>query len=65
MNMMSPDISLSNAEAVNETRRQHENIEKAKGYVKKLSEELGRPLTLFLKTFGCTMNSKNKMPKTL
>ena len=59
MNMMSPDISLSNAEAVNETRRQHEYIEKAKGYVQRLSEELGRPLTFCVTTFGCQMNARD------
>ena len=59
MNMISPDISLSNAEAVNETRRQHEYIEKAKGYVKKLSEELGRPLSFCVTTFGCQMNARD------
>lgn len=59
MNMMSPDISLSNTEAVNETTRQHEYIEIAKGYVKELSEELGRPLSFCVTTFGCQMNARD------
>ena len=59
MSMMSPDISLSNDEAANETRRQHEYIEKARDYVKKLSEELGRPLSFCVTTFGCQMNARD------
>ena len=41
---------------MNETQRQYEFMEKAKGYVKKQSEELGRPLTYCVTTFGCQMN---------
>jgi tRNA-2-methylthio-N6-dimethylallyladenosine synthase len=38
---------------------------KAKDFVEKKSKEICRPMTYFVKTFGCQMNSKNKMPKTL
>ncbi len=37
----------------NETKRQFEYMEKAKSYVKAKSEELGRPLTYCVTTFGC------------
>ena len=43
----------------NETKRQYEFMEKAKGYVKQQSEELGRPLTYCVTTFGCQMNARD------
>ena len=43
----------------NETKRQYEFMEKAKGYVQKQSEELGRPLTYCVTTFGCQMNARD------
>ena len=43
----------------NETERQYEFMEKAKEYVKKQSEELGRPLTYCVTTFGCQMNARD------
>ncbi len=43
----------------NETQRQYEYMEKAKGYVKAKSEELGRPLTYCVTTFGCQMNARD------
>ena len=43
----------------NETKRQYEFMEKAKEYVKKQSEELGRPLTYCVTTFGCQMNARD------
>ena len=43
----------------NETKRQYEFMEKAKGYVKKQSEELGRPLTYYVTTVGCQMNARD------
>ena len=43
----------------NETKRQYEYMEKAKGYVKQQSEELGRPLTYCVTTFGCQMNARD------
>ena len=42
-----------------ETKRQYEFMEKAKEYVKKQSEELGRPLTYCVTTFGCQMNARD------
>ena len=43
----------------NETKRQYEFMEKAKEYVKKQSEELGRPLTYCVTTFGCQINARD------
>lgn len=43
----------------NETKRQYEFMEKAKGYVRAQSEELGRPLTYCVTTFGCQMNARD------
>ena len=43
----------------NETKRQYEFMEKARKYVKKQSEELGRPLTYCVTTFGCQMNARD------
>ena len=43
----------------NETKRQYEFMAKAKEYVKKQSEELGRPLTYCVTTFGCQMNARD------
>ena len=43
----------------NETKRQYEYMEKAKSYVKAKSEELGRPLTYCVTTFGCQMNARD------
>ena len=43
----------------NETKRQYEFMEKAKDYVQKQSEELGRPLTYCVTTFGCQMNARD------
>ena len=43
----------------NETKRQYEFMEKAKEYVRKQSEELGRPLTYCVTTFGCQMNARD------
>ncbi len=44
---------------LNETKRQYEFMEKAKSYVKQQSEELGRPLTYCVTTFGCQMNARD------
>ena len=44
---------------INETKRQYEFMEKAKGYVQKQAEELGRPLTYCVTTFGCQMNARD------
>lgn len=43
----------------NETKRQYEYMEKAKSYVQAKSEELGRPLTYCVTTFGCQMNARD------
>ena len=44
---------------LNETKRQYEFMEKAKGYVRAQAEELGRPLTYCVTTFGCQMNARD------
>ncbi|MCI6061417.1 MAG: tRNA (N6-isopentenyl adenosine(37)-C2)-methylthiotransferase MiaB [Dorea sp.] len=59
MNMMNPDISLSKEIPEDDTRRQYYYIEKAKEYVRKESEEIGRPLTFCVTTFGCQMNARD------
>ena len=59
MNMMNPDISLSNEMPADETARQYEYIEKAKKYVDAISKELGRELTFCVTTFGCQMNARD------
>lgn len=45
--------------SVQETGRQLEFIEKAKGYVKKLEEQLGHKPTCCVTTFGCQMNARD------
>lgn len=47
------DIDITQTPPTHEPERQYYYMAKARQYVKKKSEELGRPLTLFLKTFGC------------
>lgn len=47
------DIDITQTLPTHEPERQYYYMAKARQYVKKKSEELGRPLTLFLKTFGC------------
>jgi tRNA-2-methylthio-N6-dimethylallyladenosine synthase len=42
-----------------ETKLQYDYIEKAKDYVKKESDALGRPLTYCVHTFGCQMNARD------
>ncbi|MDO4311873.1 MAG: tRNA (N6-isopentenyl adenosine(37)-C2)-methylthiotransferase MiaB [Eubacteriales bacterium] len=59
MNMMNPDISLSSEIPETEPERQYYYIEKAKTYVAKLSEELGRRPTFCVTTFGCQMNARD------
>ena len=59
MNMMNPDISLSNEVPVDETARQYDYIEKTKKYVDAIAKELGRPLTFCVTTFGCQMNARD------
>ncbi len=59
MNMMKKDINLSDVAPVTEPERQYYFIEKAKKYIKEESEELGRPLTFCVTTFGCQMNARD------
>ncbi len=59
MNMMKTDINLSDVAPVTEPERQYYFIEKAKKYIKEESEELGRPLTFCVTTFGCQMNARD------
>lgn len=59
MNMMNPGISLSSEIPETEPERQYYYIEKAKTYVAKLSEELGRRPTFCVTTFGCQMNARD------
>ena len=42
-----------------EPNRQFYFMAKARSWVKKKSEELGRPMTFFTQTFGCQMNAKD------
>lgn len=46
------DIDITQTPPTHEPERQYYYMAKARQYVKKKSEELGRPLTLFLKTFA-------------
>ncbi len=59
MNMMNNEINLSDAIPVTEPERQYYYIEKAKYYVQKKEEELGRKLTCCVTTFGCQMNARD------
>ena len=47
------DIDITQTPPTYEPERQYYYMAKARKYVQKKSKELGRPLTLFLKTFGC------------
>ena len=42
-----------------EAVQQYEYIEKARAYVKRREDELGRKLTYNVKTFGCQMNARD------
>jgi len=59
MNMMNPDINLSNEIPADDTERQYYYIEKTKEYVNAVVKELGRPLTFCVTTFGCQMNARD------
>ena len=52
-------IDITKEAPVNEPERQYYFIKKARGYVKKASEEAGRPLTFCVTTFGCQMNARD------
>lgn len=60
MSTIKPEINLSDPAPVQEPERQYYYIEKAKEYVKKESEEAGRPMTFCVTTFGCQMNPVTK-----
>lgn len=59
MNMMNQNINLSNEIPDKEPERQYYYIEKAKEYIQKKSQEIGRPLTFCVTTFGCQMNARD------
>lgn len=59
MNMMSPDASLSSRPPEKEPERQYYYIERARGYVARLAETLGRTPTCCVTTFGCQMNARD------
>ena len=42
-----------------ETKRQYEYMERAKELLQRKKEELGRPLTFCVQTFGCQMNARD------
>ena len=44
---------------LNEPERQYYYIKKAREYVKHTAEEIGRPLTFCVTTFGCQMNARD------
>ena len=52
-------IDLSCSEPDTEPQRQYYYIKKARQYVDKKAEELGRPLTACVNTFGCQMNARD------
>lgn len=49
-------IDINGPAPTEEPMRQYYFIKKARQYVKKKSEELGRPLFACTRTFGCQMN---------
>ena len=57
LNTMNYDIDITKEPPADDTARQYYFIEKAKAYVQRESEELGRPLTFCVTTFGCQMKT--------
>ena len=55
---MSYDIDITNTPPAHEPERQYYYMAKAKDFVEKKSKEIGRPMTYFVKTFGCQMNAR-------
>ena len=53
------NIDLTKEAPVAEPERQYYYIKKARTYVKKISEEIGRPLTFCVTTIGCQMNARD------
>ena len=58
LNNVNYDIDITKEPPADDTARQYYFIEKAKAYVQRESEELGRPLTFCVTTFGCQMNAR-------
>ena len=56
---MSDNKDIKDLIPENALERQLYYIEKCKEYVKKVSEELGRPLKCCVNTFGCQMNARD------
>ena len=56
---LSGSESLEIEAPTTEPERQYYFIEKARKYVKEMSEKLGRPLTASTVTFGCQMNARD------
>lgn len=56
--MQDYNIDLTMTPPSHEPERQFWYMAKAREYVKKKTEEIGRPLTVFVKTFGCQMPPK-------
>lgn len=52
-------IDITKEEPITEPERQYYFIAKARALVKKKADELGRPLTCKVTTFGCQMNQKD------
>ena len=50
------DIDITQEAPTTEPERQYYFIKKAKEYVRRESEKLGRPLFAHITTFGCQMN---------
>ena len=53
------NMDLAMEAPVNEPERQYYYIKKARTYVEKVVEEIGRPLTFCVTTFGCQMNARD------
>ena len=53
------NVKLVENAPLEEPDRQYYFMEKAKEYVVKMSEELGRPLVAVIQTFGCQMNARD------
>ena len=59
MDVLLEKIDLSQPAPTEEPMRQYYFIKKAKEYVKKAEETVGRPLTACITTFGCQMNARD------
>ena len=53
------NINIETLPPVSEPERQYYFMAKARYYVKKQAEELGRDLTFCVTTFGCQMNARD------